>query len=67
MAVSEKEREVIAWRKQVLIDAGWEPAMALEIAVKGSVDLRIAEAAIKCGDSEQALYLLSLTDKPGNR
>jgi hypothetical protein len=67
MAVSEKEREVIAWRKQALIDAGWEPSMALEIAVKSSIDLRIAEAAIKCGDPEQALYLLSLTDKPGNR
>ena len=67
MAVSEKEREVIAWRKQILIEAGWEPSMALEIAVKGNVDLRVAEAAIKCGDAEQALYLLSLTDKPGNK
>jgi len=67
MEFSEKEREVIAWRKQVLIVAGWEPTMALEIAVKSNVDLRIAEAAIKCGDPEQALYLLSLTDKPGNR
>lgn len=64
MAFSEKEQEVVAWRKQSLVRAGWEPAMALEIAVKFHIDLRIAEAAIKCGDADKALYLLSLTDEP---
>lgn len=51
----------------MLIEAGWEPAMALEIAGRTSVDLRVAEAAIKCGDSAQALYLLSLSDEPNNK
>jgi len=67
MAYSEKEQQVIAWRKDVLIKAGWEPAMAIEIAVKTNVDLRVAESAIKCGDSHQALYLLSLVDEPNNK
>lgn len=67
MAYSEKEQQVISWRKEVLIQAGWEPAMALEIAQRFNIDLRLAEAAIKCGNADQALYLLSLADEPNNR
>ena len=67
MEFSEKELNVISWRKEALMRAGWEPAMALEIAQKFHVDLHVAEAAIQCGNPEQALYLLSLTDEPDNR
>jgi len=66
MAESE-DQSVLAWRKQALINAGWEPAMAIEIAGKFHIDLRIAEKAIECGDPHQALYLLSLTDSPSNK
>ena len=61
---SKENEEVFAWRRDILIKAGWEASMALEIAGKTDVDLRIAEAAIKCGDPEKALYLLSLIDEP---
>lgn len=61
---SKESEEVFAWRRDVLIRAGWEASMALEIAGKPDIDLRIAEAAIKCGDPEKALYLLLLTDEP---
>ena len=61
---SKEDEEVFAWRRDVLIKAGWEPSMALEIASKLNVNLRTAEAAIKCGDPEKALYLLSLLDEP---
>lgn len=64
MALSDKDQQVLAWRKETLIKAGWEPSMALEIAMKFDIDLHTAEAAIKCGDAEQALYLLSLVDEP---
>lgn len=64
MALSEKDQEVFAWRKENLVRAGWEPAMALEIAGRFDIDLHTAEAAIKCGDPQQALYLLSLSDQP---
>jgi hypothetical protein len=64
MTVSKEDEAVIAWRKSVLIAAGWEPAMALEISIRQDVDLRIAEAAIKCGNPDKALYLLSLSDEP---
>jgi hypothetical protein len=67
MEFSEKEQQVIAWRKEMLIKAGWEPAIALDISQKMHVDLRLAEAAIKCGDQSQALYLLSLSDDPNNK
>jgi hypothetical protein len=67
MALSEKEQQVKAWRKEVLIRAGWEPALALHIAGKSGIDLRTAEKVIKCGDPEQALYLLSLSDRPSNK
>lgn len=53
---------MVAWRKEMLMKAGWEPSMALEIALDNSIDLRIAEAAIQCGDPDLALYLLSLSD-----
>lgn len=58
----DKDETVFSWRKECLIKAGWEPAFALEIA-KSKIDLRIAEAAILCGDPEKALYLLSLDDE----
>jgi hypothetical protein len=64
MALSDKDQQVLAWRKELLMKAGWEPSMALEIAMNFNVDLRTAEAAIKCGDPQQALYLLSLSDEP---
>jgi hypothetical protein len=67
MAYSEKEQQVIAWRKEALVKAGWEPSMALEISLDHKIDLRVAESAIKCGDPHQALYLLSLTDEPNNK
>jgi hypothetical protein len=67
MALSEKEQQVVGWRKETLIRAGWEPAIALHIASKLNIDLRLAEAVIGCGDEEQALYLLSLSDKPSNK
>lgn len=41
--------------------------MALEIAMNTGVDLRVAEKAIKCGDPETALYLLSMVDEIDNR
>jgi hypothetical protein len=58
-----KDDEIAAWRKQQLVLAGWEPSIALELAYDFSLDLRLAEAAIKCGDPERALYLLSVTDE----
>jgi hypothetical protein len=67
MILSEKEQQVVGWRKETLIKAGWEPSAALFIASKFYVDLRLAEAAIVCGDQDQALYLLSLSDKPSNK
>lgn len=36
--------------------------MAMDLA-RSKIDLRIAETAIKCGDPEKALYLLSFTDE----
>lgn len=57
-----EDDKVFAWRKDCLIKAGWEPAMAMEIA-KSKIDLRVAEQAIKCGNPHKALYLLSLKDE----
>lgn len=67
MEFSDKELEIISWRKESLMKAGWEPSMALEIAQTFHVDLHVAQAAIQCGDPDQALYLLSLVDEPNNR
>lgn len=64
MEFSEKEQQVFSWRKDALIKAGWEPAVAMEIAKDFKVDLHVAESAIRCGDPKQALYLLSLSDEP---
>jgi len=63
MATSDKEQQVVSWRKEVLIKAGWESAAASDIAGRFNIDLRVAEAAIKCGDPKKALYLLSLSDE----
>ena len=62
-----EDKEIAAWRKLQLINAGWEPSIALELAYDFHLDLRVAEAAIKCGDTELALYLLSVTDETHNR
>lgn len=63
----QEDKDIAAWRKMQLINAGWEPAIALELAYDFNLDLRLAEAAIKCGDSDLALYLLSVTDESHNR
>jgi hypothetical protein len=60
--MDEKSDQVFAWRRECLIKAGWEPSAAMEIA-KSSVDLRIAEAAIRCGSQKKALYILGLSDE----
>jgi len=60
--MDEKNDQVFAWRKECLVKVGWEPAAAMEIA-RSKIDLRIAEAAIKCGDQEKALYILGLSDE----
>lgn len=67
MTISDQDQQVVAWRKEVLINAGWEPSMALEIATDFKVDLRVAEKAIQCGDPDKALYLLSLVDELDNK
>lgn len=59
--MEEKDEKVFAWRRECLVRAGWSSSVAMELA-KSKIDLRIAESAIKCGDEEKALYLLSVVD-----
>ena len=59
--MDEKSDQVFAWRRECLIRAGWEPSTAMEIA-KSKIDLRVAEAAIECGNQKKALYILGLSD-----
>ncbi len=51
--------QVLLYREERLLSAGWSHDTAREVA-ESTVDLRLAEKAIRCGSERMALYLLSL-------
>lgn len=61
-SIPQNDNRITEWRRECLVKAGWSEGWANEIAsmTHFKMDLRVAEAAIRCGDESLALDLLGL-------